>query len=209
MNEVLVRFFNKINFLYEESEFKNVSVDKVVVNKKAKTWDVFLVALKPIDIDVLKKLKEHSKNGVDDIKEINIYVSIKEVSLNDVLNAFNYFVKELAINNPSMSSLLDNEIKISDEVICVEVINKAERMVLLDKEKQIIKNLKDYGYGDFKLDTVINEEKHNQVKEEIKENKVDIIKEDAPKYKVVVGESIKSKPLKINEIIGEDNNVTV
>ncbi len=209
MNEVLVRFFNKINFLYEESDFKNVSVDKVVVNKKAKTWDVFLVALKPIDIDVLKKLKEHSKNGVDDIKEINIYVSIKEVSLNDVLNAFNYFVKELAINNPSMSSLLDNEIKISDEVICVEVINKAERMVLLDKEKQIIKNLKDYGYGDFKLDTVINEEKHNQVKEEIKENKVDIIKEDAPKYKVVVGESIKSKPLKINEIIGEDNNVTV
>ena len=57
MNEVLVRFFNKINFLYEESDFKNVSVDKVVVNKKAKTWDVFLVALKPIDIDVLKKLK--------------------------------------------------------------------------------------------------------------------------------------------------------
>ena len=171
MNEVLVRFFNKINFLYEESDFKNVSIDKVVVNKKAKTWDVFLVALKPIDIDVLKKLKEHSKNGVDDIKEINIYVSIKEVSLNDVLNAFNYFVKELAINNPSMSSLLDNEIKISDEVICVEVINKAERMVLLDKEKQIIKNLKDYGYGDFKLDTVINEEKHNQVKEEIKEKK--------------------------------------
>ena len=209
MNEVLVRFFNKINFLYEESDFKNVSVDRVVVNKKAKTWDVFLVALKPIDIDVLKKLKEHSKNGVDDIKEINIYVSIKEVSLNDVLNAFNYFVKELAINNPSMSSLLENEIKVSDEVICVEVINKAERMVLLDKEKQIIKNLKDYGYGDFKLDTVINEEKHNQVKEEIKENKVDIIKEDAPKYKVVVGESIKSKPLKINEIIGEDNNVTV
>ena len=61
----------------------------------------------------------------------------------------------------------------------------------------------------FVIETKINDEKRKQIKEEIENTKEVIIVKEEPEFKVIMGDIIKSKPISIKEILGEENNVTI
>ena len=74
MNSALERFFNKIEFTQKEA-FKNVSVEKVVVNNKKQTWTVYLKTNTPIsDIKALYDLINLAHEGLEEVFDISILI---------------------------------------------------------------------------------------------------------------------------------------
>ena len=129
MSDKLVRFFNKIEFRYNESDFIDADVEKVIVNKKTRSWEVFIKKSSPFDIKVINELKSVCSKGIDEVDTIMISLSYDLVDDESVLSALQFYMSELARNNPSLSSFLDNEVKIVDDVISLKLLISLKRML--------------------------------------------------------------------------------
>ena len=209
MDEKLIRFFNKINYIYNEENFIGAEVLKVIVNRINKSWDVHIKKSTPIKLDVVKSLKNICKDGIDDVKTIDLTLIYDVIETNDVIDAIKFYLKDMVKKIPSLISLVENDIKLIDDVINVEITNKVEEDAIKKESQNIIKFLIDYGYGEYDVSTYLNQEKKDAIKREIEEIREDIKVEEEPKFKIIMGETIKSKPTLISDIIGEDNNITV
>src|SRR5574344_1094675 len=209
MDKTLSRFFDKIEFNNRDS-FIDVKVSKVVVNKKKETWDVYLASSKVLEIIPLLELIELSKMGIEGVSEINIIMEYSNITDEDVLRYFKYYLNTLTESNPSLVSLLDTTITLNDHEITVEVISEIEAKLIKNNSKKITKWLSSVGLNDYEIKTNINDEKRETIKKEIENTRESIVIKEEPKFKVIVGETIKTKKItKINEILGEENSITL
>ncbi len=209
MDEKLVRFFNKIGF-DNYSEFENSKVKKVIVNQEEEYWKVIIENQTCPKIEDVLRLIEISAKGIDDVKRIDIIFENKEIKEEDIISYFKYLLNEIIKESPSLSSLLNNEITITDDVITIEVISNIEEKLIKKETKKIVKKLKELGLNDLNINCKLNEKLKEELKKEIetKKDSVVVLKEKE-KNPVIMGEKIKSKITTIDSIIGEDNNVTV
>ena len=91
MNSALERFFNKIEFTQKEA-FKDVSVEKVVVNNKKQTGTVYLKTNTPIsDIKALYDLINLAHEGLEEVFDISILINCDTVSEDDITNYFKFW----------------------------------------------------------------------------------------------------------------------
>lgn len=209
MDDKLVRFFNKIGYNYSD-EFNNSVVTKVVVNKRKETWEVNIKSDSIISPDSIISLRNICKNGLEDVSEITIKMEYPNICDDDILVYFDYFLRKKVEDNVSLSSILDNEFKVVDNRIDVEVISKMEANLIESYNEEFGNFLVDFGLYEIELNPVINDEKRKQIKEEILNSKVDVIVNREPEYKIIMGEEIKSKKITlIKDIIAEENNVIV
>jgi len=208
MDEKLLRFFNKIG--YENREvFKNSKVLKVTINSIDETWNVYIENENCIDVNSAIELINISKKGIDEVKSINIIYSNKNVSDENVIEYFKFLLTELIKTSPALTSIINNEITVIDDIITIEVISEIEEKLIKKASKKLIKQLDSLGLKDFNINCKINEILKEEIKREIKELKVDIVKKEEVVNTVIMGETIKSKVSTIDSIIGEDNNITV
>ena len=206
--DALKRFFNKIEFEFTD-EFKDVIVEKVIVNNKKETWDVYLKSKKVLPIESVFNLIDACKKDFDDVSKIKIIFIYENITNNDILKYTHFCIDILTKKYPSLISIIDNEIKIDNNKIIFEVLSNIEQKLLNENSKKIIKWLSKVGFDNFTIESKINEIKRNKIKEEIENTKELLIINDEPKYKVILGEKIKSKITAINEIMGEENNITL
>ena len=209
MEAALERFFNKIDFNNREL-FTSSKVQKVVVNKKKESWEVHIKSPRVIDSEVLEELIKLAKKGLPDVNTISIIMEYDEITAQDIINHFNKFLTKLTDKNPSLVSLLDTKIELNDNVLNIDVISQIESDLLKDSEKELNKWLKKLSLPSYTINPIINDEKREEIKEEIQKQKKDVIVKKEPEFKIIMGETIKSKKITpIKEIIGEDNNITV
>jgi DNA polymerase III subunit alpha, Gram-positive type len=209
MDKALVRYFDKIGFENKDA-FKDVKLLKVVVNKKKESWDLYLNANNVLEVEPLLNLINLSKKGLPDVSEINIIINYDKILDEDVINYFKYYLNILTNNNPSLISLLDAVISINDKCISVEVISDIEADLIKDNSKKMIKWFNSVGLNGYEIKPVVNTLKRETIKKEIEENRDTVIVKKEPEFKVIVGEEIKTKKITpINEILGEENNVTL
>ena len=70
MNDSLTRFFDSINFTPTSDEaFNNVSIEKVVLNKKTESFTVYITSEKLINIPDIKKLVSCANKGINGEKK--------------------------------------------------------------------------------------------------------------------------------------------
>ncbi|MDD4706267.1 MAG: PolC-type DNA polymerase III, partial [Bacilli bacterium] len=148
------------------------------------------------------------KKDFDDVSKIKIIFIYEDITNDDILKYTRYCMELLTKKYPSLISIIDNEIKIDNNKIIFEVLSNIEQKLLNENSKKIIKWLSEVGFDNYIIEAKINEVKRNKIKEEIENTKELIIINDEPKYKVILGEKIKSKTSAINEIMSEENNVT-
>jgi DNA polymerase III epsilon subunit family exonuclease len=209
MDNALIRFFDKIDF-QERDEFKDGKIIKCVVNKKKETWDVYIKLPNVISIESALALSDKAKDGIEDVSSIKIVYVYDNIMPEDVLNYFKYSLNKLMDKNPSLVSLLDTNISVDGDEISIEVISEIEADLIKDNSKKIIKWMSNLGFDDFKIKPVINKEKRETIKKEIEDTREQVIVEKEPEFKVIVGEQIKTKKITpINEIIGEEGNITL
>ncbi len=192
MAGALDKFFDKINFT-NRKPFEKTAVNKVVVHKLDKTWTVYLEDEKPIDVEALSLLRKMSKNGFDDIKSVEIDITFKSISDEDILSYLKYYLELLSSKSPALRSLKGNEITIKDRLATLEVTNSVENNLIKSKKDKIISWLSDMGLPDVSIETAINEVKRNKVKEEIKNLKTNI--SNTVKTNTIAYEEKKNKPV--------------
>ncbi len=207
MDEKLLRFFKKISFENFE-DFKESKIVKVVVNKNQNSWEIYIENEKCINVKSIIELIAKAKNGIDEVEKINIFFTNKLIVEEDILNYFKYFLNEAIEESPSLSSIINNNIEIVDEIITIEVISDFEEKLIKKESKRLLEKLSSVGLSDYNINCKINQKLKDEIKKEIKETKIDVIKK-ADNNTVIMGESIKSKVSSINSIIGEDNSITV
>ncbi len=205
--ETLKRFCKKINFDLSD-DFKDTKVEKVEVNKQKETWKVYLKSKKVLPINSVLNLTKKCKKGIKDVTSIELYFLYEEIKSEDILNYLKFYIDLLTKKYPSLISLIDNEIIIKDNKITFEVLSKIENDLIIKNKKNISSFLKEYGLGIYEINVFVNDEKRRKIKEEIENTKELVIFEKKPEYKIILGEQVKSKPIKIRKILGEENNVT-
>ena len=207
MDDKLIRFFNKINF-DDVDNFDGVKVSKVVINKQKESWIVYLQSDKVINPESMIKLINKAKDGIENVNMIDIKISYSNISDEDIIKYFKYFLDQKVIDNVSLQSIINNDFKVENNEISVEVISKMEANLIDSFNDEFSKYLKNLGLSEVELVPIINDEKRKEIKEEIENSKTDIIVNKEPEFKIIMGEEIKSKKItEIKDIIGEENNV--
>ena len=208
MDNKLERFFNKIGFIYND-DFNNSKITKVVVNKIEESWTVYIYNKNCLNIDSAMDLINTAKKGIDSVSTIKIVYEYEEINDDDIKTYFRYLLNELIKNSPALSSIVNNEIYIDDDIITIEVISTNEEKLIKKESKRLVNTLSELGIKDININCKINEELKNNLKEQIKNSRVEIKKNDEIVNKVIMGETIKSKITTIDNILSEENNVTV
>ena len=208
MDDKLVRFLNKINFECIEA-FNNSKVIKVTINRQDSTWNVYIENDVCVDIEDALNLIEVAKRGIDGVNSINVIFDNINIKEEDVISYFKYLLNDVVKESPALSSIVNNNITVNEDVITIEVISEIEEKLIKKESKKILKRLEQLGFNDLNINCKINEELKQEIKKEINETRVEVVKKEEPTNTVIMGEMIKSKVTTIDSIIGEENNVTV
>ena len=137
MNDEVKRFFDSINFIYNEDIFKNVSVTKVVLNKVHETFKVYLNSENVLPFDDVVKLYEAEKNGING-KSCKIYLEYSSYDDNDILNYVNILLEKLIDKKPSLMGIKENDrpVLTADHAFVIKNYN-----ILTEANKIVVKNL--------------------------------------------------------------------
>lgn len=187
MDEKLLRFFKLVNF-NDVIAFENATLKDMIVNRKENTWTLRITAKEIISVKAMINLTKLCADGVDDVKKIFIQMYYENMAPVDILEYFLYFIDTIIENNPSLSGLNKDSIRIDDDIIIIEVLSKIEETVLKKECKKIMKKMADLGITGFDVSFVINEEEVKQVRETIEKEKENvkiprvIVNDEKPKW---------------------------
>ncbi len=209
MQEKLKILFDKINL--EEryySFFIDSKLEKVQINEKAKIWRFMLEIKETLPIDVYDQFKKLLLKAFPNLVDIDLVFKVKEIKEDIIKDYYLYFINKS--DKKILKVFADNNIYIDKEEINIEVINKAEYSKLGNYLKELGENFKKVGYSN-QIKLIINEEKRENIKREIKEDTAEIIptkkKEASP---IIIGEEIKrGKIISLKDIISELKEVVI
>ncbi len=209
MDSKLERFFKKINL--EESEyvyFENAKLQNVVVDTHEESWTLYILINTMIPVNTFVMLSNLSKS-LEAVKKV--YFVFKHESLDLLTDYTNYIFKNYQEKCPMLKSIKEENIIIEENIIKIEVANKAEEEKINSIKPKMLEFLKNMGYIDINIIPEINEEAKKEVEELIKQK--DVTKEEVIKNKkessLIFGSEIKKERTKLKNIISEMGDVTV
>ena len=207
MDDKVIRFFNKINF-NNSDEFKKSKIIKVLVNKVEEKWIVHIENNEFIKPSTCIELIELCKKGIDGVNEIEIVFHNNNIKECDIITHFKYLLNQLIKDRPSISSILNNNIKLDNNNIVIDVSSNIEENMIKNEMNYLIQQLKRLGYEISNIVTKLNLTLKEEVKKDINESRKEIVleKKENP---IIMGEEIKTKVSTIDSIVGEDNNICI
>lgn len=172
MQEKLNKFFESVGFEDKNEDFRTASISKVILNRKEKTFDVFIENEKPISPIATLKLSKCALNGIHGQNKCYVHYVYNDMDDEDILEAFKVLLGELIIKRPSLVSLENKNITIDGDSIVVELDSKSEEFDILKKEiKGLSQDLVNLGFYEVDITTAINKENERKIQEEIEEDR--------------------------------------
>ena len=198
----------KINF--EESDyhfFDTAKLNKIVGNTSKDSYKFYITINELLPVSMYNKINEYAKKGFSDLKNIELIFSSNNIDYDIFKEYFIFFITELSKEYPMVSAFLDRTFTLDNNVLLVEVANKAEEMKLKSIAKKLEDKFKLIGAGTVEIKATINKEINKEVLEEM--NKVEVEVKPVEKNPVIKGDIIKSKPMSISDVLYEEGNLTV
>lgn len=230
MEEKMQILLDKIKYEKDHyNHFQDAKLTKIKVFQNENKWQIFIEKETPFQVEDLEELEEKKGLLAPNVKDIKLFYQIKNIELKDFQSYFSYVLQQVkeTIKVPEM---FQESLEIEKEKLIVIARNQLEKEKLKKGMNQINEIYHRLGYPN-DIDLVLREE--NTVRDEIEKsleeslikvkkekNSSTIQKEEnlnkKPKYKSkakdpnsIIGLAILDNPIKIQTIIGEDNNVTV
>lgn len=211
MHDKLELLLKQIEFPEENfSFFENGKLDKIIVNRRNGNYQF------NISIDSTLPSLIYSQ-FVDLLK--NKYKEYKVSVIFNVLNNNDEFIKDyylLVLNklikeNPLLEIFKDTNLDIVDNEIRVEIANKAEQMKFKEVKENVLKLLETVGYKNFKIITIINNNKREEIRKEIEKSKtIELPKDFIKKEPIeIMGSYINKITHQISSIFAEEDNVSI
>ena len=169
MDKEIKNLLEKLDIdLKHYSEFNNASINKVAINKKYNVISLYLNTESNLSIELYEELEQSLTNFFNSDRSL-VFVSPQNKNMDYFNNYFNKAFKILEKNNPIINIFSDRLVRVEDDYY-VEVLNKAEQKQINTFLKDINKYLNMYGYS-VSISTQINEEKRNDIKHIIDDEK--------------------------------------
>ena len=95
-------FFKSINFASKDEDFKELEIEKVVLNKKDEVFNVYLKSKKVLPILEVDELLKASKNKINGKYAGNIKLNYEAITTEDCLDYVKEIVHRLTEKKPSL-----------------------------------------------------------------------------------------------------------
>lgn len=210
MDDKLQLLLNQIKI--DESKrnsFKNGKLNKIVCNK-AKDKYVFCLSLNtPLPLNLYEEFNQKLKQRFN-VKSIKSQISTISFDIDLLTDYYIHFLENYSKEAPLLKTFVNIPLKLDDDNLLIELTNKAEEMKFNSIKKPLEKDLNNAGFK-IKVITKIDEEKAQELREEIEKEKTKIIpkiteKKESP---FIMGKEITDETTPINLITFEMDNVTV
>ena len=208
MNDKLNLLLNQIK-INETTYFEGGKLEKIICNK-AKDKYVFCVSLnKPLPVNLYENFNKKLKQRFN-VKSIKSKFTTSNFNIETLTEYYKHFLQTYSKEAPLLDMFINIPLKIDEDNLIIELTNKAEEMKFNSIKKPLEKDLNEAGFN-IKIITKINEEKAQELREEIEKEKTKVI----PKVEVkkespfIMGKEITDEPTPINLVTFEMDNVTV
>ena len=193
----------------KRNSFKNGKLNKIVCNK-AKDKYVFCLSLNtPLPLNLCEEFNQKLKQRFN-VKSIKSQISTINFDIDLLTDYYIHFLENYSKEAPLLKMFVNIPLKLDDDNLLIELTNKAEEMKFNSIKKPLEKDLNNAGFK-IKVITKIDEEKAQELREEIEKEKTKIIpkiteKKESP---FIMGKEITDETTPINLITFEMDNVTV
>ena len=207
MDEKLERYFDKIEVDKDKrKEFLGAKLENVIVDTSDRSWNIYVKLDKMISTSLFEIICENSK-VLKDVNKVNYFFKHESMDLvNDyVLYIFHKYQEKC----PMLMSIQDEDIKVEEKKIIVEVSNKAEEDKIKSLKDKMLLFMTRMGYLGMELIPTISEEKSKESKELLKSKDYVSEKIERKESSIIFGNEIKGKTIELKNIIAEMGDVTV
>lgn len=204
------RFFKSIKFEDSNKDFKDTSIEKVVINKQTEKFIVYLNIKDILKKDIIDSLFAALKNKISGLKEVDVKINYLNKNSEAILEYFKILFNELLEKRPSLIGLLDSKISMDNNIITVEVSNKIEELEVEKEINNFLNRLEKYGFNDIKIETYLNKELEQNIIKSINENKsVSVKKEVEEESNIIMGKHIDGDIERLDNILADTKNIIV
>ncbi len=205
MNDEVKRFFASIN--YQSEFFNEATIEKVILNKKSGSFEIFVNVPNIIPIAEVNNLFLCAQNGINGQNPCHIHLNFKNVDEENLHSYIDYFLDEIIIDHPSLINVKNAQINIKGNEIVFNVSSEIEQKELAEEKKKLLTKMMDYGLGKYTFTVLINDEARQNIKEAIAQEKKDIEKpKESP---VILGVHKDGEVTPLNNILGDTRNLII
>lgn len=209
MNEV-ERFYKSIKFEPKSELLKNAMIEKVILNKKTESFQVFLNLETPPMYSEIQELFACAKNGIHQQSPCFILLHYDNYNMEQLKEYIIAMKQNLLLEHPSLSGMKETSILIDEDIITFEVTSAYEENEIKKESKRIETQLNFLGFQDYTITTFLNTDLIQEVKQEIENSKTsELPKENIVPKKAgepILGKKIEGEPNVINNVMGEIKN---
>ena len=162
MDERLLRFFKKINF-NDVASFDECTLKECIVNKKDNYWTLKINSKNIININSLISLITLCKDGIEEVKKINIEMFYENEDDKDILDYFIHFLRKEIDNNKSLSTIDLDKITCVDKTINIIVATDMDKLNIKQVQKNILHSISLLGINDIKVNVELDEKENKQI----------------------------------------------
>lgn len=206
------KFFESIGFQHLELS-DHAEIKKVILQKKKELLEVYLHFSNPLDFTTIQELFLCASHGIYGKSNCELKLSYEKISEAELEEITNGLKAQLIEEKPSLMGIKDTKIQIDHQQIIFEVTNKFEEEEIQKNAKKLEETLRTYGFGEYHIESKLNQELLEEVKKEIESSKASETVEkkelEIPKGSPIVGKSIEGEPNIINNISDSMKNVII
>ena len=212
--------FDKDHYNY----FSDAKIDRMCLYKSIDSLEIYLSLPKNIDIDYIIELDEKIINLDKNLKDIKIFYEVNEIDINMYLKYFPYVLKKIK-DKVRTTNMFTSNLTIENDLLVLVARNNFEETLLNEIKPDINEIYQRLGYKEnIDIKVLIDDlkeqiEKEKQAVEEIvapkEEKKVEEKTKKFPTRRkkkdenTILGIDIKDSPIRIKNVIAEDNNITI
>ena len=189
MENKLKLLLEQINFEDKNEYFKEGILDKIVGNKDKTKYNFYITTSTNIPLSQYLELKEKLQEKYNQFEKVDIYINVKKENQEIIKEYYEYFIDTYSTNSPLTAMFKDKKIEYKDNILTLELDNKAEELKLNGTKKDLENDFEKVGYK-LNITTVVNNENGNKIMEEIKEELNNI---ELPEIKEEPKEEIKNE----------------
>ncbi len=214
MHEKLKLLLEQINMPNEfYSFFKDGNLDKIAISKKDNNVNFFVTLDKILPIEIYVKFCNLVSNHFNMYEETNVIITAVNKEYDLLSDYYNYLIEEYSVDFPLLQMFSGIANKVENNILYLEVSNKAEEMKLTSIKDKLITDLIKIGYNDISIEININEEARNAILKQIEEEKEKeqmVLKEEAEKKNAIIkGYAFDGEAKNIGDLNYEANNVII
>ena len=203
----------------DESDYKyfeGASIDKIICDRKNNSYQFIIQINQFLPINFYEEFTQKLSACFPTVGCATVKFIVSSDGKDVVNNFFVYLIDKYSKEYPLLSVFKDASTTYEDNILTVEVANRAEEMKLKSIKEKIVEEFNNFGFQKFDFKIKINEEKAKLIKDEIEKEINEDIKKinglvEKPKVvnNIILGQEINGNIMPIKNIISEADNIIV